>query len=121
MSIGSHADVNLTHRMWGQNMKTVRIVCLLAIGMIFATTAQAQSRASTGTIHFVGQIVEGGCGAEVQRAQVEISCFRDGVNHFQRVALNSSDDVHSMRHIGKITQRSLAGHPELQEMTISYH
>ena len=74
-------------------MKLVRIVCFAALGLMWATTVQATHNASSGVIHFVGQIVEEGCGTQLQRTQK----------------------------LGTIAQRSIPGHPELREMTITYY
>ena len=106
--------------MWGQNMKTVRIVCLAAIGMMFTTVAQAKSPSNTGTIHFVGQVVEGACGTTMQKSAVQISCYRDGAVRTQRVTANPQSDGYLLQNIGTVSQRSISGHPELQEMTITY-
>ncbi|WP_052285479.1 hypothetical protein [Kluyvera genomosp. 1] len=102
-------------------MKSVRIVCLAALGLLLTTAAQASTNTSSGVIHFVGQIVEDGCAAELQRTQVQISCYRNGANHIQHVALNASGRNLAMQKLGTIAQRSIPGHPELREMTITYY
>lgn len=102
-------------------MKLIRIVCFAALGLMWAAAAQATHNAGSGVIHFVGQIVEGGCGTELQRTQVQISCYRNGANHVQHVALNASGSPLVMQKLGKIVQRSIPGHPELREMTITYY
>lgn len=106
--------------MWGQNMKTVRTIFLAVMGLAFATVAQAQNGASSGKIRFIGQVVEGGCGVALQRSQAQISCYYNGVNHIQHVAIKSIGNISAMPGIATVTQRSLNGHPELQELTITY-
>ena len=118
---GNTADASQSHRMWGQYMKKVRIVFFAALGLLLATAAQARSHhANSGVVHFVGQIVEEGCGTEVQRERVQISCYRNGVNHIQQVALKANGNTYAMKKLGTIAQRVIPGHPELQEMTITY-
>ena len=102
-------------------MKLVRIVCFAALGLMWATTVQATHNASSGVIHFVGQIVEEGCGTQLQRTQVQISCYRNGATPVQHVALNASGNPLAMQKLGTIAQRSIPGHPELREMTITYY
>jgi len=101
-------------------MKTVRIMCLAAIGLMFTTVAQAKNQSNSGTIHFVGEIVEGSCGTTLQRSQIQLSCYRQGTVSTQHVAVNPNNHDYSLKNIATVSQRSLPGHPELQEVTISY-
>lgn len=44
----------------GSMKKIVRVVCLSLVGLALSGVAHAQSRSNSGTIHFIGQVVEGG-------------------------------------------------------------
>ncbi|MFJ2975256.1 hypothetical protein ACIPDS_11385 [Kluyvera sp. NPDC087067] len=101
-------------------MKIVSIMCITAIGLMLSTVAQAKTQSNSGTIHFVGEIVEGACSATIQRSQLQFSCYRNGSQSTQRVTVNPDSAEFSLQNIAKVSQRSLPGHPELQEVTISY-
>lgn len=101
-------------------MKIVRMICFAVISMMFTTVAQAKNASNSGTIHFVGEIVEGSCGTTLQHSQLQLSCYRDGSVSTQHVAVDPNNGEYSLKNIATVIQRSLPGHPELQEVTISY-
>ncbi|WP_333501581.1 hypothetical protein [Kluyvera genomosp. 2] len=101
-------------------MKTARMLCLALAGLTFAGSAQAEKGASSGRIHFVGQIVEGGCGVTAAREGLEIACYRSGEHRVQQVALTASADTPLMRSVGTVSHRTLPGDPQLQEVVIQY-
>lgn len=101
-------------------MNTARIVCLALAALTLSTMAQAQDRATSGRIHFVGSIVEGACNAEPQRQTLQVTCYRNGKKQMQQMVVPTSGDSLSMQSLGSVSQRTLPGHPELREVTISY-
>ena len=101
-------------------MKTVQIMCLAAIGLMFTSVAQAKNESNSGTIHFVGEIVEGACGASFQHSQLQLSCYRQGAVSTQHVTVQPNNHESSLQNIATVSQRSLPGHPELEEVTINY-
>ena len=101
-------------------MNTARVVCLALAALTLSAMAQAQNRATSGTIHFVGSIVEGACNAEPQRKALQVTCYRNGEKQMHQMVVPTSGDSLSMQSFGSVSQRTLPGHPELREVTISY-
>lgn len=99
--------------------KIVPVVCLSLIGLALSGVAQAQGQSNSGTIHFIGQVVEGGCNVSPSGQGLQIACYRDGALREQHVAMSTTS--HSpFKVISRIERRTLPGNPHLQEVTISY-
>lgn len=101
-------------------MKTVHVVCLALAAFTFSPQLFAQTRATSGRIHFIGRIVEGGCNVVPQAQIMRVSCYRDGKKQVQQVAAPAIGNEPFMQHYGTVSQETLSGHPELREVTISY-
>ena len=101
-------------------MKTIHVVYLALAALTFSSPLLAQTGTSSGKIHFIGKIVEGGCHAVPQAQIMQVSCYRDGKNQVQQVAAPAIGNEPFMQHYGTVSQKTLSGHPELREVTISY-
>ncbi|MFV0261323.1 MAG: hypothetical protein ACK5JN_02635 [Kluyvera sp.] len=101
-------------------MKIVHGISLALVGLMLSSVAQAQSRVSSGTIHFIGQVVEGACDVSSHRQTLQIACYRDGEHRVQQVTMSTTDNAPIMPIISKIDRRTLPGTPHLQEVTIHY-
>ena len=101
-------------------MKTVHAICLALAALTLSSPLLAQTRATSGKIHFIGKIVEGGCNVVPQAQLMQVSCYRDGKNEVHQVAMPASGNAPFMQHYGTVSQKALSGHPELREVTISY-
>ncbi|MFU0886220.1 hypothetical protein ACM26S_09370 [Kluyvera sichuanensis] len=101
-------------------MKTVHVVCLALAALTLSSPLLAQTGASSGKIHFIGKIVEGGCNVVPQAQIMQVSCYRDGKNEVHQVAMPTTGNASFMQHYGTVSQRTLSAHPELREVTISY-
>lgn len=101
-------------------MKTVHVVCLALAALTLSSPLLAQTGASSGKIHFIGKIVEGGCNVVPQAQIMQVSCYRDGKNEVHQVAMPTTGNAPFMQHYGTVSQRTLSVHPELREVTISY-
>lgn len=99
--------------------KIVPVVCLSLLSLALSGVAQAQSRSNSGTIHFIGQVVEGGCNVSPSGQGLQIACYRDGAIHEQHVAMSTTSST-PFKVISRIDRRTLPGNPYLQEVTISY-
>ncbi|MFP5595759.1 hypothetical protein [Kluyvera sp. 142486] len=101
-------------------MKTVHVVCLALAALTLSSPLLAQTGPSSGKIHFIGKIVEGGCYVVPQAQIMQVSCYRDGKNQLQQVTLPATGNAPIMQAYGTVSQRTLSTHPELREVTISY-
>ena len=101
-------------------MNTARVVCLALATLTLSTIAQAQDRATSGRIHFIGSIVEGACNVVPQRQTLQVTCYRNGEKKMHQMVVPTSGHSLSMQSLGAVSQRTLPGHPELREVTISY-
>lgn len=101
-------------------MKAVHVVCLALAALTLSSPLFAQPRATTGRIHFIGKIVEGGCQVVPQAKTMQVSCYRDGKTQFHQVAIPEVGNAPFMQGYGTVSQKTLSGHPELREVTISY-
>ena len=101
-------------------MNTARVVCLALAALTLSTMAQAQDRATSGRIHFIGSIVEGACSAVPQRQALQVTCYRNGEKQTHQMVVPTSGDSRFMQSLGSVSQRTVPGHPELREVTISY-
>ncbi|WP_254065341.1 hypothetical protein [Cedecea sp. FDAARGOS_727] len=73
-------------------MKTAcaKYLLCLALGMAVSSLSQA---ASSGVIHFRGEIVEGGCQWAPASADVAVTCSQQGKPVTQTLALNSLNGI----------------------------
>lgn len=101
-------------------MNTARVVWLVLAALTLSTMAQAQDRATSGKIHFIGSIVEGACNAVPQREALQVTCYRNGERQTHQMVVPTSGDSLFMQSFGAVSQRTLPGHPELREVTVSY-
>lgn len=101
-------------------MNTARVVWLALAALTLSTMAQAQDRATSGKIHFIGSIVEGACNAVPQREALQVTCYRNGERQTHQMVVPTSGDSLFMQSFGAVSQRTLPGHPELREVTVSY-
>ncbi|WP_333494768.1 hypothetical protein [Kluyvera sp. CHPC 1.251] len=102
-------------------MKTVHAICLALAALTLSSPLLAQTRATSGKIHFIGKIVEGGCNVVPQAQIMQVSCYRDGKNKVDQVVMSATGNAPFMQHYGMVSQKAILGHPELREVTISYY
>lgn len=101
-------------------MKTVHAICLALAALTLSSPLLAQTRATSGKIHFIGQVVEGGCNVLPQAQIMQVSCYRDGKHQVQRVAMPAIGSAPFMQHYGTVSQKTVSGYPELREVTVNY-
>ncbi|MBC1186004.1 hypothetical protein [Kluyvera sichuanensis] len=101
-------------------MKTIHVVCLALAALTLSSPLLAQTGTSSGKIHFVGKIVEGGCNVVPQAQIMQVNCYRDGKNQLHQITLPAAGNAPIMQTYGTVSQRTLSAHPELREVTISY-
>lgn len=65
-------------------------VLLFASWTSIALAGNSQAAGSSGTIHFVGAIVESLCAANMQQKRFEVSCMRAGQASVKTLALDST-------------------------------
>ncbi|HFZ8995704.1 TPA: hypothetical protein ACIPUI_002863 [Citrobacter freundii] len=104
-------------------MKKLPFLYALVAGasLYFSTgTAFAYSKATSGVIHFHGQVVEGACNVLTQPAELTVSCLRSGVRKTQSMTLDDVDRVALSQDIVTITKHEVDRHPELYLLVVNY-
>ncbi|MFY2736245.1 hypothetical protein [Pseudocitrobacter faecalis] len=78
------------------------------------------ANANSGVIHFRGSIVEEACRVNPERDVVHVSCFRDGKQQRETQSLREGAQFTMMQHLATAQVYSVADHPDLQVLQITY-
>lgn len=76
--------------------------------------------ASSGVIHFRGSIVEEACRVNPDKNVVHVSCFRNGKMQRETQLLSQGAQFTMMQQLATTQLYSVANHPELQVLQITY-
>ncbi|MFU2316606.1 hypothetical protein [Rahnella sp. PCH160] len=100
-----------------------RIKWMLFLGVLASGMMQYASAGSTGTIHFYGAIVEGGCNFKTGGNQLVSKCERGGaqVTEARRISTTNPLSFNLPLSLGHVTTQQVNNNPHLAIMTVSYN
>ncbi|AVF33775.1 hypothetical protein [Rahnella sikkimica] len=96
---------------------------MLFLGVLASGMMQYASAGSTGTIHFYGAIVEGGCNFKTGGNQLVSNCERGGAQVTQTRQISTSNPLsfNLPLSLGHVTTQQVNNNPHLAIMTVSYN
>jgi len=91
--------------------------------LFFGLITSGMTQAADGTIHFSGQITDGGCTTQSSEKVVTSSCFRGGktAEVSQKVFAGAIQAAQLPLDLGTVSTRPVANHPNLLITTINYN
>ncbi|MBF7996235.1 MULTISPECIES: hypothetical protein [Rahnella] len=100
-----------------------RIKWVLFLGVLASGMMQYASAGSTGTIHFYGAIVEGGCNFKTGGSQLVSSCERGAAKVTQARQISATNPLSFSLplSLGHVTTQQVNNNPHLALMTVSYN
>lgn len=100
-----------------------RIMWVLFLGLLASGMTQFATAGSTGTIHFYGAIVDGGCTFDTGSNQVTSNCER-GSKSVKQVHAVDPQNPKAFKlplSLGTVTTQSVNNDPHLAVMTVTYN
>lgn len=100
-----------------------RIMWVLFLGLLASGMTQFVTAGSTGTIHFYGAIVDGGCTFDTGSKQVTSNCERGSksVKQVHAVDPQNPQAFNLPLSLGTVTTQSVNNDPHLAVMTVTYN
>ncbi|PKE31643.1 hypothetical protein CWS43_06190 [Rahnella sp. AA] len=100
-----------------------RIKWGLFLGVFASGMMQYVSAGSTGTIHFYGAIVDGGCTFNTGGNQLVSHCERGGaqVKQTRQISTTNPLSFNLPLSLGHVTTQQVGNNPHLAIMTVSYN
>ncbi|MEN5014903.1 hypothetical protein ABEH87_00885 [Erwinia sp. Eh17-17] len=95
-------------------------VMLFASWTSNALAGNSQAAVNSGTILFVGSIVESPCESGVQQGSLQVSCLRNGKTQTTTLALNTTASQPMPHNIGRSQIKWLDGQHRLGILTMEY-
>ncbi|QLK61814.1 hypothetical protein GE278_13990 [Enterobacteriaceae bacterium Kacie_13] len=100
-----------------------RIKWVLFLGLLASGMTQFATAGNTGTIHFSGAIVDGGCTFNTGSNQVISNCERGGksVTQVRAVDTQNPQAFNLPLSLGTVTTQQINNDPHLAVMTVTYN
>ncbi|ECG8590422.1 type 1 fimbrial protein [Salmonella enterica subsp. salamae] len=96
-------------------------IFLTAAALFFSASAScSRHKATSGVIHFHGEVVEGSCSVAPISDVISVSCFRSGAMRTQNITRTRIASSTLPQEISSVTESDINQHPELHMLIVNY-